>query len=77
MAVKITTSDVGRRVSVRSRLADPGGPRHTDTVGYLRDWSEGTLRIERRDGSVVSVEEATLVAGRVVGAPPRRRGNRG
>jgi N-acetylglutamate synthase len=76
--VRITPSDVGRRVSVRSRLPDPepGGPTTTDTLGHLRAWSEGALAIERRDGSLAHVREADLLAGRVIPEAPERRRTR-
>lgn len=73
--LRLTVADVGQRVSVRSRLHDPapGGPTVTDTLGYLRSWDDGRLEIERRDGSTVFVAAADLVAGKVLGPPPRRR----
>lgn len=73
--LQVSGEDIGERVSVRSRIpARAGQPRHTDTVGYLRGWSEGAVTIERRDGEIVTLDEAAIVAGRVVGKPPRRRG---
>lgn len=42
-------------------------------VGYLEAWSGGELIVRRRDGSVVMVSEAELVAGKVVPPPPKRR----
>lgn len=75
--VRITPDDVGRRVSVRAWLAEAAeleeGPRHTDVVGELEAWEDGWLSIRRRDGEVVRVDEALLVAGRVIPpAPPHR-----
>ncbi|SCK13299.1 Acetyltransferase (GNAT) family protein [Streptomyces sp. WMMB 714] len=76
LEVRITASDVGKRVSVRS-LTGSGG-RHatfTDTVGVLTSWEEGVLHITRRGGQSVPIDEAALVAGKVVPpAPARRRG---
>ncbi|NLU72102.1 GNAT family N-acetyltransferase [Streptomyces sp. HNM0575] len=76
LEVRITVSDVGKRVSVRS-LTGAGG-RHatfTDTVGVLTSWNDGVLHITRRGGQRVPVEESALVAGKVVpDAPARRRG---
>ncbi|MFC4493547.1 GNAT family N-acetyltransferase [Streptomyces ovatisporus] len=76
LEVRITASDVGKRVSVRS-LTGSGG-RHatfTDTVGVLTSWKEGVLHITRRGGQSVPIDEAALVAGKVVpAAPARRRG---
>ncbi|MGI5480886.1 GNAT family N-acetyltransferase [Streptomyces lavendofoliae] len=76
LEVRITPSDVGKRVSVR-RLSDPGaGPeKFTDTVGVLTSWDDGVLLITRRTGETVRMPESSLVAGKVVpAAPARRRG---
>ena len=75
--MSISPADVGSRVSVRSRItpAGPGAPSTTDTVGYLRAWTDAHLQIERRNGEVVSVATADLLAGKVLpGPPPERRG---
>lgn len=76
--LRLTAADVGQRVSVRSRLLAPapGGPTLTDTLGYLRAWSDGQLEIERNDGSTVRVAAIDVVAGKVLGPPPRRRTER-
>lgn len=73
--VRITPGDVGRRVSVRSRIvAAAGDPSTTDTIGRLLEWDDGQLRLERRDGSVATLNEADLLAGRVIpDTPPTRR----
>jgi N-acetylglutamate synthase len=69
--VRLQPADVGRRVTVRSRIvAAPGEPRLTDVVGILLSWDGGSLRIERRDGSVQEVDERDVVAARVVGPAP-------
>ncbi|MCQ0023841.1 GNAT family N-acetyltransferase [Streptomyces somaliensis DSM 40738] len=76
LEVRITPSDVGKRVSVR-RSGDPGAEAgtFTDTVGVLTSWADGVLMITRRTGETVRVAERTLVAGKVVpAAPARRRG---
>ncbi|MHA7959418.1 GNAT family N-acetyltransferase [Streptomyces sp. L500] len=73
LEVRISTADVGKRVSVR-RLNDSGSSeRFTDAVGVLTSWSDGVLRITRRTGEIVEVPEATLVAGKVVPMTPARR----
>ncbi|MCH6162384.1 GNAT family N-acetyltransferase [Streptomyces marispadix] len=76
LTVRITASDVGKRISVRYLTG--AGERHatmTDTVGVLTSWNEGVLHITRRGGQVVPVAESALVAGKVVpDAPARRRG---
>ncbi|MFE9169377.1 GNAT family N-acetyltransferase [Streptomyces kebangsaanensis] len=76
LEVRITTADVGKRVSVR-RLGEPGTPgaRFTDTVGVLTSWDNGVLVITRKSGETVRIAESSLVAGKVVPtAPARRRG---
>ncbi|EFL39304.1 GNAT family N-acetyltransferase [Streptomyces griseoflavus] len=76
LEVRITTADVGKRVSVRSLIEHgPSGEKFTDTVGVLTSWDNGVLRITRKSGESVRVAESTLVAGKVVpSAPARRRG---
>jgi hypothetical protein len=65
--VRITPADVGRRVTIRARThAGPHEPSATDTVGILRSWADGLLRVERRDGTVVEIPEADLLAARVI-----------
>jgi ribosomal protein S18 acetylase RimI-like enzyme len=75
--VRITTADVGKRVSVR-RLTGNGvtTEKFTDTVGVLTSWDDdGMLTITRRDGEIVRIAESALVAAKVVpAAPARRRG---
>ncbi|MER6567984.1 GNAT family N-acetyltransferase [Streptomyces sp. NPDC001093] len=76
LEVRITPSDVGKRVSVR-RLSETGAAQEkfTDTVGVLTSWDAGVLMITRRDGQSVRIAESALVAGKVVpAAPARRRG---
>ncbi len=75
MVVRIGPDDVGERVSVRFRLPEPeaGAPTESEAVGWLRDWREGVLTIERRDGSHAVIDEGDLVAGRTVPPPPPRR----
>ena len=75
--VRISPDDVGRRVTIRSKIpAEPGQPRHTDTLGMLRAWDDGVLRVERRDGTIVELAAADLVGARILGPPPQRRGSR-
>lgn len=72
--VRITPSDVGARVSVRSRIpAAAGQPSTTDTLGVLETWSDGVLRIARADGTRTTVREADLLAARRIPPPPARR----
>lgn len=74
MQVRISPADVGSRVTVRSRIpAAEGQPRHTDTVGHLRAWEDGLLRIERRGGEMVTLAEADMVGAKVIPPAPARR----
>ncbi len=72
--VRITTDDVGKRVSVRS-LTDPGerAGRFTDTVGVLTSWTHDVVHITRRDGETVRIPATRLVAAKVVPPTPARR----
>ena len=49
------------------------GPRHDDAVGTLESWADGWLAIRRRDGRLTTVDEAALVAGKVIPETPPRR----
>ncbi|MER6625915.1 GNAT family N-acetyltransferase [Streptomyces sp. NPDC000931] len=69
LEVRITTADVGKRVSVRSLIEHgPSGEKFTDTVGVLTSWDNGVLRITRKSGEGVRIAESALVAGKVVPA---------
>ncbi|MFE1175283.1 GNAT family N-acetyltransferase [Streptomyces sp. NPDC058773] len=84
--VRITRADVGKRVSVRRLTGGGAGvAAFTDAVGVLTSWDQGVLSITRRNGEIVTVQESSLVAAKVVpdrpgaartasGAPARRRG---
>jgi N-acetylglutamate synthase len=71
--VRISPADVGERVTVRRRHDVPGEPPVADVIGYLRSWQDDVLRIERRDGEIVEVARADVLAARVVGPPPLPR----
>ncbi|TDC11364.1 GNAT family N-acetyltransferase [Streptomyces sp. 8K308] len=74
LVVRITRADVGKRVSVRTLTgAREQSARFTDTVGVLTSWTGGVLSVARRDGRVVRLAEADLVAGKVVPPTPARR----
>ena len=62
------TDVVGRRVSVRHRTPDGSA---TDVVGRLLE-AGPVLRLERRDGSVATVEAATVIIWRLVPDRPVR-----
>ncbi|MBA2808776.1 GNAT family N-acetyltransferase [Streptomyces sp. KM273126] len=76
LEVRVTTADVGKRVSVRQLDEDaPKGEKFTDTVGVLTSWDDGVLVIRRRTGERVRIAASSLVAGKVVpAARARRRG---
>ena len=65
LAVRLSPADAGRRVTVRHRYE---GTTLTDVVGVLVAWDAGVLTVERRDGRLVEVPEADVVASKVV--PP-------
>nr|WP_324612904.1 GNAT family N-acetyltransferase [Streptomyces sp. SBT349] len=48
------------------------GARFTDTVGVLTSWEDGVLSVTRRDGRVVRLNEAAMVAAKVVPPVPAR-----
>ncbi|HEX5994990.1 MAG TPA: GNAT family N-acetyltransferase [Jiangellales bacterium] len=63
-------SDVGRRVVVRYRLAEPvNGAHATDVLGQLVDWAGGRLTVRTKLGKFVEVPESDVLAAKVV--PPR------
>ncbi|WP_189835777.1 GNAT family N-acetyltransferase [Streptomyces zaomyceticus] len=76
LEVRITSADVGKRVSVRYVTESPAaGARFTDAVGVLTSWDNSVLLITRKSGESVRIAESTLVAGKAVpAAPARRRG---
>ncbi|MGE9696875.1 GNAT family N-acetyltransferase [Streptomyces sp. CH6] len=76
LEVRITASDVGKRVTVRSVAEEAApGAAFTDTVGILTSWEEGVLLVTRRDGTRVRLAEEAVVAAKTVpAAPARRRG---
>ena len=69
-AVEVGPGDSGVRVSLRREL--PGGGLG-DVLGMLLSWTDGLVRIERRDGSVVEVEASKVVAAKRIPLPPARR----
>jgi hypothetical protein len=61
--------DSGVRVSLRRELPEGG---YGDVLGQLLSWTD-VVRIERRDGVVVEVPAATVVAAKKVPPAPERR----
>jgi hypothetical protein len=69
--IDVGPGDSGVRVSLRRTLPEGG---YGDVLGDLLSWADGTVRVERKDGSVVEIAEADVVAAkRVPPAPTRRR----
>jgi GNAT superfamily N-acetyltransferase len=75
LEVRITSADVGKRVSVRRVLevAD-GRPVFGDVIGLLTSWNDGVVCVTRRDGETVRIPESGLAAGKTVPDAPVRRG---
>jgi hypothetical protein len=68
--VDVGPGDSGVRVSLRRALPEGG---YGDVLGQLLSWTAETVTVERRDGTVVEVPAAAVVAAkRVPPAPPRR-----
>lgn len=68
LVVRVGPADVGRRVTLRRRLAGRGQTLG-DVVGVLESWSggdDGVLTVRRRDDSRERVAARDLVAARVV-----------
>jgi hypothetical protein len=66
---------IGLRVVVRFRTgatAASGRPELTDVVGYLREADSEFLRVERRNGALVTVQRSDTVAWKPVPDPPQR-----
>ncbi|MGZ4615909.1 MAG: GNAT family N-acetyltransferase [Actinomycetes bacterium] len=66
----LSSHDVGRRVSVRRVEGDHA----RDVVGHLLDRSDDLMTVLRKDGTVVTLDPATVVAAKVVPRQPVRRG---
>jgi hypothetical protein len=62
--------DVGVRVSLRRVL--PGGG-YGDVLGIVQAWDETSVRLEKRDGTVVVVPVSSVVAAKRIPPPPARR----
>ena len=69
---------VGVRVVVRRVLpgerGPSGGPALTDVLGVMESWDESSTTVVREDGSRVTIDRATIVAGKPVPPRPSRHG---
>ena len=75
LVVRITTADVGKRVTIRWRPPElDGSNMMTDVLGILEEADEQFFKVRRgRDGELVVIPRARALAGKVVPpAPPRR-----
>ncbi len=74
----LNSESIGRRFVVRHvipGLGPTGGPAMTDVVGRVVTFDTTSVRLERRDGSEVSIELASIVITKPVpDAPIRSRG---
>ena len=66
---RITHEQVGSRVVVRYRRAEPDGPTFTDVVGVLEHFDDASLRVRDRRGQAVTVAVADVFLAKPV--PPR------
>jgi N-acetylglutamate synthase len=66
----LTSQDMGRRVSVRRRVADQA----TDVVGHLLDFTDTDLQVLRKDGEVAVIPRDAVIVAKVVPRRPVRRG---
>ena len=68
--IDVGPGDSGVRISLRRRLPEGG---YGDVLGELLSWSEGLVRVQRRDGEVVVIDATAVVAAKRVPPPPERR----
>jgi len=68
---RVTPDDVGSRVSVR-RWLDAERTQAGDVLGELVAYRDGRLTIDGRNGEV-TIDEASVLASRVVPPPPEPR----
>ncbi len=74
LRARVTAADVGQRVTIRRLVpGDDGRPVPSDVLGHLLAFDDDHLEVERRDGTRVRINAATVVASKVIPpAPPRR-----
>lgn len=73
MVHRVTPSDVGQRVSIRHLVVTgvASEPRPTDVVGRLLGYEAGVLSLVDRRAQLTLVDEAAILASRVIPAHPR------
>jgi len=62
---RLEPEHIGRRVTVRRRLPDG---RASDVIGILESLDERTLKVRRKDGTLIEVPLDEVTAARVVRA---------
>ena len=76
LVVRITTADIGQRVTIRWRPPELDGTSlMTDVLGILEDADDQFFKVRRgRDGQLVVIPRERALAGKVVPrTPPSRR----
>jgi len=76
LEVRITTADIGKRVTVRWRPPELDGTKlMTDVLGILEEADDQFFKVRRgRDGQLIVIPRERALAGKVVPpAPPPRR----
>ncbi len=74
LEVRLTPADVGQRVVIRWRRAEPGrGEAVADVLGILEQADAGSFAVRRADGTLVVVPAGRALAGKVVPPRPARR----
>ena len=68
--INVGPGDSGIRISLRRTLPEGG---YGDVLGELLSWTDGVVSVQRRDGSVVAVPEADVVAAKRIPPPPQRK----
>ena len=66
-AGRLSPADIGKRVTVRHRLAEGGS---ADVIGTLEGLDGEHVTVRRADGDPVTIPVAQIVAARVI-SPPR------
>jgi hypothetical protein len=74
--VALTEDSIGERVSIRYLLRgeSPTDPNvlMTDVLGHLRIWTDTIAEVVKRDGEVIRIERAKIVAAKVIPPEPKR-----
>jgi ribosome maturation factor RimP len=63
---RLSSDDIGQRVTVRRRLPEGGS---TDVLGVLEALTDSKLTVRDKHGDLVEVERAAIVASRVIRKP--------